>query len=147
MSQRTEQISILLVDDNEIDVMAFQRGMTKHRMLNPLTIVSNGREALETLRGTGGREAISRPCVIFLDMNMPVMNGQEFLDEVAKDETLGDCTIFVLTTSEFDESKLAQREQIVSGYLIKSNLQDACLSLLESPRSYWRIVEMSAVEA
>ena len=78
---------------------------------------------------------------------MPVMNGQEFLDEVAKDETLGDCTIFVLTTSEFDESKLAQREQIVSGYLIKSNLQDACLSLLESPRSYWRIVEMSAVEA
>lgn len=134
-------IHILLVEDNEIDVMAFRRGIAKHKIKNPVTIAANGREGLDLLRGAGGKEAIGRPYVIFLDVNMPVMNGIEFLQEVAADPELSDSTIFVLTTPDFDEDLLDSHESHVTGFILKTDLTNACSMLFELPKDFGLIIQ------
>ena len=133
-----QQIHILMIDDSDIDVMAFQRGMRAHGLDYPLTVATNGRDALRLLRRDQDLEAAlplpSAP-VVFLDLNMPVMNGREFLDEYSRDETIPRSPIFVLTTSEFYEDELEGFEHLVAGFCAKSNLRDACLVISDLPES------------
>ena len=70
-----DEVHILLVEDNEIDVMAFQRGIKKNDVPNPLTVAENGQEALDILRGEHPDKSIGPHRMVFLDMNMPIMNG------------------------------------------------------------------------
>lgn len=140
------KLQILLVDDNEMDVMAFQRGLKKHRIENELTVAVNGSDALDVLRGTHGKRALSRPYVIFLDLNMPVMNGIEFLEELSReqDDVLRSSVIFVLTTPDFDEDLLDAHESQVTGYILKTNLMDACLQLLDLPVTLGQVIQSDA---
>ncbi len=131
MTLIAKNVHILLVDDNDVDAMAFRRGMKKHGLDNALTVAINGRDALEHLRGENGKNPIERPLVIFLDMHMPVMDGVEFLHEVSKDNDLSSCMIFVLTSPGFDEDRLDAYQNQVTGFVLKSNLTDACLVLAD----------------
>ena len=67
--------SILLVEDDLVDVKAFKYALEKQRIANPVYVASNGLEALAVLRGTDGQQKIPRPYLIILDLNMPRMNG------------------------------------------------------------------------
>lgn len=139
-SRDLHEVKILLVEDNEIDVMAFQRGMKKHRIANPLVIAGHGKEALDIMRGTHPDKEISNPYLIFLDLNMPIMSGLEFLKAVREDDNLNHVVIFVLTTSDHDSDLVAAYRSNVAGYILKQNVGDACANLHELLNSYWRLV-------
>jgi len=109
---------ILLVEDDELDVISVQRSLKKLDQEYELHNAYNGVEALELLRGRKGHDGIN-PDVILLDLNMPKMNGIEFLKELRKDERLKDVKVFIMTTSG-EESDRKEADQLgISGYLIK----------------------------
>ena len=72
-------VHVLLVEDDEVDSEAIVRSFQKHNFANPITIATNGEDALKVLRGEGRYERIPAPYLILLDINMPRMNGLEFL--------------------------------------------------------------------
>jgi CheY-like chemotaxis protein len=103
---------ILLVEDDCVDAMAVARALKYLGVANKLVHKANGEEALEYLRTE------TKPCVVLLDLNMPVMNGLEFLEVVKADEILKGIPIVVLTTSNAKEDiaksfKLGAAEYIV----------------------------------
>ena len=88
-------LSIMLVEDDEVDIMNVKRAFKKNNITNPIMVARNGLEALDMLTKPG----IALPKVIILDINMPRMNGIEFLKEIRKDEKLKMISVFVMTTS------------------------------------------------
>ena len=134
-------IHILLVEDDEIDAEAIMRGFYAQKIANPFTLVSDGIEALHVLRGTGGMPRLPRPYMILLDINMPRMNGLEFLETVRADPELAQSVVFVLTTSNRDEDMMAAYNHQIAGYLLKSRAGKDFIDLITLLDSYWRIVE------
>ena len=97
--------NILLVEDDEVDVMNVRRAFEKNHIANPLLVASNGLEALDKLRSG---ELPKNRRLVLLDLNMPRMNGIEFLREVRSDPELHATPVVVLTTSN-DESDKSTR--------------------------------------
>ena len=139
MPERT--VHILLVEDDEIDAEAVVRAFRRQRIINPFTIVPDGIEALNVLRGRGGHDPLPRPYLILLDINMPRMNGIEFLQELRQDPQLKRSIVFVLTTSDRPEDKMAVYNEQAAGYLVKSRVGQDFLSMIHLLDSYWRVVE------
>jgi CheY-like chemotaxis protein len=137
----SQPIHILLVEDDDVDAEMVLRACRRREINNPFTIARNGIEALELLRGTGGQPRLPRPYLVLLDINMPRMNGIEFLQEVRKDEELKRSIVFVLTTSNNDEDKLAAYNEQVAGYLLKSNAADDFRRIIGLLDSYRSVVE------
>ncbi|MCB2407509.1 response regulator [Hymenobacter lucidus] len=111
--------SILLVEDDQMDVMNVQRELRKHDINVPMHIAKNGREALQLLRGEAGQAQIAKPSVVMLDINMPRMNGLELLEALRSDPEFVGLNIFIMTTSDLETDRLKARELAVSGYIIK----------------------------
>lgn len=131
------EVSILLVEDDDIDAKAVQRGLNKLRLANPIIRAKNGIEALEMLRD---ENVIKRPNIILLDLNMPLMGGLEFLQEIRQDPDLSDSVIFVLTTSSADEDRVAAYKEHVAGYIVKSDVKDGFDKVINMLDHYWRVV-------
>lgn len=110
-------INILLIEDDNLDVMDMQRMLDKMNILHRTTVARNGEEALEILRHTNLDEA--KPDIILLDINMPKMNGHEFLTIVRKNEAWKDLKIFVVTTSDERSDRDATKKLGISGYIVK----------------------------
>ena len=123
-------VSLLLVEDDAIDVMTVERMLRKQHIANPLFVARDGVEALEMLRGEGGRRPVPSPFLILLDLNMPRMGGLEFLTELRRDPQLQRATVFVLTTSDAPEDRLAAYEHRVAGYIVKDRMGEDLLDLL-----------------
>lgn len=119
MSADSPYRSILLVEDDQMDIMNVQRELRKQNIDVPLVIARNGREALNLLRGEGGQERIARPNVLILDINMPRMNGLELLEVLRSDPEFVGLNVFIMTTSDLETERLKARELAVSGYIIK----------------------------
>ncbi|QNH61561.1 response regulator [Hymenobacter sediminicola] len=112
--------SVLLVEDDFFDTMTVKKSFEKFSVQHQLYSAFNGLEALDLLRGQNGAEAIRPlPEVILLDLNMPKMNGHEFLAEIRKDPELADIPVFIITTSAMDVDRLNAQNLGVSGYIIK----------------------------
>jgi CheY-like chemotaxis protein len=112
--------SVLLVEDDFFDTMTVQKSFEKFSIQHKLYTAFNGLEALDLLLGRNGAEAISpRPEVILLDLNMPKMNGHEFLAEIRNHDQLRDIPVFVITTSAMDVDRLSAQNLGVEGYIIK----------------------------
>jgi CheY-like chemotaxis protein len=106
---------VLLVEDDYVDAMTVKRAFNDLKFTNPLIHKLNGEEALEYLRGEGNQ----KPCVILLDLNMPKMNGIEFLKIAKADDELKTIPVVVLTTSKGDEDRVKTFGLSVAGYMIK----------------------------
>ena len=134
--------SILLVEDDDIDILNLQRAFKKMNYPNPLHISHNGVEALDMLRGTNGVTKLSpTPQIILLDINMPMMNGLEFLREIRKDENLKSLSVFVLTTSS-DHHDLAEAyDNNVSGYVVKPLNFESFSEALSKLHNFWELCE------
>lgn len=137
----SQPIQILLVEDDEIDAEAVRRAFTNQRIANPIVVVRDGISALERLRGQDGSDPLERPYLILLDLNMPRMNGIEFLQELRSDPVLHDSVVFVLTTSDADRDKVAAYEQHIAGYIVKSQAGEDFVSVMGIVDLYWRYVE------
>lgn len=134
-----KEVTILLVDDDDVDVMGVQRALKKLKILNPIVRARDGIEGLELLRDP---QAVKRPYIVLLDLNMPRMSGLEMLAELRKDSALSSAVVFVLTTSKADEDKVEAYQQHIAGFIIKSQVGDGFLRVMEMLDHYWRVVEL-----
>ena len=135
-------VNILLVEDDSVDVMNVQRAFKKNNIQNPLFLAKNGLEALDMLRGTNGVEKINpKPQIILLDLNMPQMNGLEFLKEMRADPELKPISVFVMTTSNDDKDRFEAFNMNVAGYIIKPVSFEKFVSAVSILNSYWKLCE------
>lgn len=108
-------INILLVEDDQLDVIDIRRSLDKMKIFYQLHTAKNGEEALQMLRD----ESAIRPDVVLIDINMPKMNGIEFLTAIRKDDRLKDLKCFIITTSDEKVDRESAKQLGVSGYIIK----------------------------
>ena len=132
-------LNVLLVEDDQVDVMNVQRAFKKNSISNPLWTAGNGVEALDKLRS--GELPLSR-LLVLLDLNMPRMNGIEFLRHLRADPDLRQIPVVVLTTSSDERDRIEAYHLNVAGYIVKPvtfvNFCDAMATL----NKYWTLVEM-----
>jgi len=135
-------LHILLVEDDEIDAENVTRAFQRHQLTNPVTHVIDGVDALKVLRGEGGYARLPRPYLILLDINMPRMNGLEFLQALRRDPTLKHSVVFILTTSMQDEDIMTAYAAQIAGYLLKSKVSQEFLGFIKLLNLYNIIIEM-----
>lgn len=138
LSKNYNEVTLLIVDDDDIDAIALQRALCKLRLLNTIHRARDGQEALDMLRAS----AIPMPYIILLDLNMPRMNGLEFLQALRLDPTLTQAVVFVLTTSKSDQDLVAAYREHVAGYIFKQHMDRDFLEVVSLIEHYWRLVEL-----
>ena len=111
-------VNILLVEDDTLDVMDAKRTLDRMNVLHKMQVAKNGQEALDYLDMVTAGQA-SRPDVVLLDLNMPKMNGVEFLGRLRKSDQWKNLKVFVLTTSEEAEDRAQTKALGISGYIVK----------------------------
>lgn len=129
---------ILIIDDDLVDAMTIKRAFKDINVPNRIDLVGNGEEALEFLRN----DQNERPCLIFLDLNMPKMSGIEFLRIIKKDEALKMIPIVVLTTSKDEHDKLDSFKLGVAGYMVKPVDYQKFIDVIKTIELYWTLSEL-----
>jgi CheY-like chemotaxis protein len=129
---------ILLIEDDQVDMMRVTRALKEIHVTNQIVHRENGEDALNYLRD----ENSDKPCLILLDLNMPIMNGIEFLRAVKKDEGLRRIPVVVLTTSDDQQDKLNSFNFGVAGYVTKPVDYRQFVEVMRSIDAYWTVSEM-----
>ena len=129
---------ILLIEDDNVDVMTVERVFRDLKIANQLVSTSNGEQALEYLRTNGNK----KPCVILLDLNMPKMNGTEFLKIVKTDEALKKIPVVVLTTSSQQQDVVESFKLGAAGYMVKSVDYEKFVETIRTINLYWTLSEL-----
>lgn len=117
-----ENVPILLVEDDLVDVKTVKRALKENKITNPLHVAGHGEDALAYLRHEGefaDPASSPRPGIIFLDLNMPVMNGVEFLKVIKADDNFKTIPVIVMTTSHEESDRVESFGLGVAGYVIK----------------------------
>ena len=114
-----ELISVLLVDDDPGDVLLVREAFEDHKVGNLLSVVSDGVEAMEYVRGQGSYSQAVRPDLILLDLNLPRKSGIEVLEEIKSDPALSTIPVVVLTTSEAEEDIVRAYKLHANAYITK----------------------------
>jgi CheY-like chemotaxis protein len=131
-------LHILLVEDDQVDVMNVQRAFDRNRIANPLYVAGNGIDALRMLRDN---EVPPGRRIVLLDLNMPRMNGIEFLRELRADPHLQHTPVVVLTTSNDERDKIHAYNLNVAGYLLKPVTFVNFVEVMAALNKYWTLVE------
>ena len=134
---------ILLVDDDGIDALTVRRAFKDLGVTNPLVHSVNGEEALKYLTD----QSNERPCVILLDLNMPKMNGIEFLGIVKEDDSLKHIPVIVLTTSTEECDIRESFRHSVGGYIVKPVDYKNFVEAMRTVNMYWTLSELPSEEA
>lgn len=114
------RLNILLVEDDDVAAEAVLRSLKKLDVPFPVVCAEDGMAALQILRGKDPVRSIARPLVVLLDLNMPRMNGFEFLEQLRADAQLCQEVVFVLTTSDVDSDRTRAYQDQIAGYMVKS---------------------------
>jgi len=126
---------ILLIDDDGSDAIIVQRAFKELNVANELIHCINGEDALEHLRGENNK----RPCVILLDLNMPKMNGIEFLKVIKTDKALRLLPVVVLTTSQDKKDVVESFEHGAAGYMVKPVDYKKFVEAVRAIDMYWTL--------
>ena len=139
-----KKIHILLVEDDEVDVMNLRRAFKKNNIVNPIYLAGNGLEALAILRGEAKIEPAMPQArrLVLLDLNMPKMNGIEFLRKLRMDEKLRSLPVIVLTTSNEDKDKVEAYNLNVAGYILKPVTFCNFVEVMATLNKYWMLNEI-----
>jgi CheY-like chemotaxis protein len=129
---------ILLVEDDKIDAMTVKRAFRDLHISNDLQIVGNGEEALDYL----GHPDNEKPSIILLDLNMPRMNGIEFLTIAKQDSEIKTIPVIVLTTSKEEQDKVDSFNLGVAGYIIKPVDYMQFVDVVRTIDLYWTLCEI-----
>jgi CheY-like chemotaxis protein len=111
-------VNILLVEDDNLDVIDVKRTLDKMHILNNTIVAKNGEDALEILNQKA-KSHESCPDIVLIDINMPKMNGLEFLSAIRKVDEWKDLKCFIITTSDEKVDRLAAKDLGISGYIVK----------------------------
>jgi len=129
---------ILLVEDDRVDTMTVKRALKDLKVTNQLICTINGEEALEYLRNDSNK----KPCVILLDLNMPKMNGVEFLRIAKADKELKKIPVVMLTTSEEEQDVVESFDLGVAGYIVKPTNYKKFVEAIRAVDLYWTLSEL-----
>jgi CheY-like chemotaxis protein len=135
----TKPLSIVLVEDDVVDVMNLQRVMASERIAAKLFVASDGVEALELLRST---RVPSQRRLVLLDIDLPRMSGIELLREMRGDPALRTTPVVMLTTSREERDLTAAYDLHVAGYLVKPSVPADFVEVVAALNRYWTLVEM-----
>lgn len=136
----SREVSILIVEDDEIDVKALLKAFKKLKIANPVTVARDGIEGWKVL------QTIARPFLVITDINMPRMNGIEFLKKMRETEAFHDAIVFMLTTSTDEQDKFDAYELNVAGYMLKSDMGTSFIRAIEMVENYWRVIEFPGTD-
>ena len=134
-----KMLNVLLVEDDEVDVMNVRRAFKKNNISNPLYVAGNGLDALEMLRKN---EIPAGRRLVLLDLNMPKMNGIEFLRELRSDPQLHPTPVVVLTTSNDERDRVEAYNLNVAGYILKPVTFMNFVEAMATLNKYWALVEL-----
>ena len=137
----TQPVRFLIIDDDQVSVLAIKRALKKLKIINPVQVARDGREALDMLKGEIEDGSSLPPYLVTLDLNMPRMNGFEFLEEVRKDPALHRLVIFVLSTSDAPADVANAYDNNIAGYIVKDNLGDSFVKALDMIDCFAKVVE------
>jgi len=129
---------VLLVEDDAIDAMTVRRAVRDLKLANPLAHATNGEEALAYL----AHDDNPKPCVILLDLNMPRMNGVEFMKVAKADPVLRKIPVIVFTTSRDDRDIVESYQLSVAGYIVKPVDYKKFVEAIRMIDLYWTINEL-----
>ncbi len=129
---------ILLVEDDNVDVMTVKRALKDLNIKKRLVNTANGEKALEYLKNNSNK----KPCIILLDLNMPKMNGIEFLQIVKADDTLKKIPVIVLTTSSQEQDIVESFKFSVAGYIVKSVDYAEFTEAINTINLYWTLSKL-----
>ena len=133
MSNSTEAIHILLVEDNPGDARLAVEALTEGKVTNNITVAQDGVEAIEFLRN----EESPRPDLIFLDLNLPKMNGKDVLAEIKNDPGLKRIPVIILTTSNAEDDIASTYDLQANCYITKPVGFDQFIEVIQSVENFW----------
>jgi CheY-like chemotaxis protein len=133
----TADIEVLLVEDDPDDVTIMTRALFSSDFQIGLQVASNGREALDLLRKKGAYADAATPNLVLLDLNMPVMNGREFLEELRKDSSLHSIPVIVITTSDEPDVVREAYRFGANSVVTKANSIAGMTELMRLVTHYW----------
>jgi len=133
---------IMLVDDDDVDSIIVQRALNELKVSNELIRKVDGEDALTYLRD----ESNPKPCVILLDLNMPKINGFEFLKIAKADEKLKRLPVVVLSTSDVDQNIIDSFDLGVAGYIVKPVDYKQFVEAMRTVDMYWTLSWLPDIE-
>lgn len=134
------ELNVLLIEDDDVAAESVVRSIRKNTSDVKISIAENGQDGLDLLNKKNGE---FYPDIILLDLNMPVMNGFEFLETIRNDEGLKDLVVFVLTTSNEDSDRTKAYHHNVAGFMVKSAVGPQFSKLANLLSSYKSAVELN----
>ena len=129
--------TILLIEDDEVDIKSVKRAFKELRITNPISVAHNGEEALKYLKNKRN----TKPGIILLDLRMPRMDGIEFLKIMKNDDELKITPVVVLTTSKEDADKTKSFNLGVAGYMMKPVNYKNFVEVIRTVKMYWTLSE------
>lgn len=135
-------LSILLIEDDDVAAEAAIRNLQKCGVNYPVYVATNGVEGLEALRGNSSFGPLPKQTIVLLDINLPVMNGFEFLEAMRADPALRSRVVFVLTTSDSDEDRTRAYHHCIAGYMVKAAVGQQFANLANLLKSYDAAVKL-----
>jgi len=117
---RDSTLTILLVEDDDVAAESVVRSLNRAGWTSPVVWAEDGAVALDILHGLDPRRKAPRPRVVLLDLNMPRMDGFEFLRQLRAEPTLRGEVVFVLTTSDADSDRTRAYQENIAGYMVKA---------------------------
>lgn len=139
---KSKEVTILLVEDDDIDFMAVKRGFQKNKIANKIIRASDGKEALEIIQ----EQQVPRPYIVLLDLNLPRMNGFEFLEHIRNDDALRKTTVFILSSSEEDQDVLKAHNLNVAGYFVKNEVGEGFDQIINLLDGYWKVAHLPVAD-
>ena len=119
--------AILLVEDDEVDVMNVRRAFQRNNFSHPVYVAHDGVAALEMLRGRRRNEMELFPRIVLLDLNLPRMNGIEFVNQIKRHQELKSIPVIIVSYKDKEEDRLAGLQAGANYYLTKSSFEDDSL--------------------
>ncbi len=138
------QVSILVVEDDELDLMTLQRALGKVGLDLPIFVAKDGVEALQMISEDDGHDGLEPPFLIILDLNMPRMNGFEFLEELRAHNAVNRTPVFVMTTSASENDRNKAYDYQVAGYILKRRYGEELFEAVRMIEKYTQVNEFPA---
>ena len=137
----TDTVKLLLIEDNDIDREIVRRAFRKADIPCEIVTARDGGEAIDLMLGDADNEPLPRPYMVMLDLDMPEIDGLEFLSEIRADPILRRTVIFVLTGAIRDDDRDRCYDHCVAGVLLKDRLNNDPVGLVSMLRDYWKLVD------
>jgi CheY-like chemotaxis protein len=138
--------TVLLVEDDENDVFFMQRAFREAGIITPLSVASDGREAIDYMCGNGeftDRQKWPLPCLVLLDLKLPYVLGLDVLKWIRSQPEFKSVVVIVLTSSRQDADIEKAYSLGANSYLVKPPDVHQLIAMVKKIKEYW--IEMNQI--